>query len=129
MFRLQQQQAFNRGLLLPVKPSAPQFRTQRVIGLPGLLRPCHAASLHVSRSQVQRAAALWGQRAAYDSDDYEWEDFAVGGTAAAAASIATGVTAGEAWPHEAAATQQVAQHQGFALRVPGGHPGLFRSSY
>jgi hypothetical protein len=101
MFRLQQQQALNRGLLLPAKPSAAQFRTQRVAWLPVILRPCHAPSLHVFRPQLQRAAALWGQRAAYDSDDYEWEDFAIGGTAAAAASIAAGVTAGEPQPCEA----------------------------
>lgn len=97
MYRFQQQQALNRGQLLPIRPSAVHLRPTS-LKRPSLLSPgsCYAASLRATHPDLQRVAALWGQRAAYDSDDYEWEDLAIGGTAAAAASIAAGVAAGKA---------------------------------
>jgi hypothetical protein len=95
MFTHQQQQALNRGLLLPIRPKPAQLRPSRP-KQPSLLPvPCLVARLHAIGPQLQRVAAFWGQRAAYDSDDYEWEALALGGTAAAAASIAVGVAAGE----------------------------------
>lgn len=101
MIRLQQQQALNRGLLLPLKPSTAQIRPKSLAvhsGVPS--GSCRAARLDASRPQLQRTTALWGERAPYDSDEYEydWEDLAVGSTAAAAACTAAGVATGEAQP-------------------------------